>query len=289
MKLPEKEWFSLEEVADRWRTDVERIKHYLLTGKLMPCLRQCRKLLQIENYHDMQWEWSWQAEASFCDLAKCKIRLSQAGNEAVHWSGENQVSEEDVLISLCEVQRFEKACEPNTRVLLPTGYLEDKRLRKQQIDALPCLSVRSVSTLTGSQPEATEQPAALSIVSVPVKSPAVQVAPIDDGGEQENARSASELLIPFTHSGLMIPDKDKIKGHYTQESERLIDLGCSKQDIAKTLKDCVGVTLEMIADILLNNGVAVDRPTSESRARALIDLGRVFGERKNRKNRTANV
>lgn len=190
-KLPENEWFSLEEVADRLQTDVERIKHYLTYGKLMPCLRQGRELMQIENYYDMQWEYSWQAEASFCDLAKCKIRLSQAGNEAVHWSGSTWVSEDDLLISLSEVQRFEKACEPNTGMLLSSDYLEERGLRKQQIDALPYVcGVRSASTLTGVHPEDSvsvdppEQHLGHIIVPVPVEEPAVPLAPIGDVVEQ---------------------------------------------------------------------------------------------------------
>ena len=135
MKLPEKEWLTLEEVAEKWRTDVEYLKHCLITGKLKPCLRQGRDLLQIENYHNMQWEWSWKAEASFCDLAKCKIQLTCKDVENVRWSGDREVCEDDLLITLSEVKRFEKACNADT-----DSYFEAKRLRKQQTDVLPSVS-----------------------------------------------------------------------------------------------------------------------------------------------------
>lgn len=193
MKLPEKEWLTLEEVAERWRTDVDRIEHYLITGTLKPCLRQGRELLQIENYHDMQWDWSHMADDSFCDLAKCKIQLTCKDSDAVRWSGDPKVCEDDLLIALNEVQRFEKACNADT-----DSYFEAKRLRKQQIDVLPSvLGVRSASSIASSDLGSAKQDSELdvsadiprqaaghNIADVPVESLVVPLAPPAEEVEQ---------------------------------------------------------------------------------------------------------
>jgi hypothetical protein len=104
--LSEKEWYSVYEVAKRWNTDKEQIEHYLDTGKLKAAIKLDGVLTRIENYDRMSFEYNWKVEANLCDLVKSGIVLTQAG-ERVALPKNIVVSDEDILITRQEIERFE--------------------------------------------------------------------------------------------------------------------------------------------------------------------------------------
>lgn len=113
----------------------------------------------------------------------------------------------------------------------------------------------------------------------------VPLAPPAEVVEQEKVKeqkkSATEELVPFAWSSLKTPEKAEKEKHYSQESERLIRLGYSKQDIGIALK-AQGVDPPMIGGILCSGGNPDDGALA-SRANRLINQGIVFGERKKKK------
>lgn len=138
MKLPEKSRYQVYEVAKRWGTDESQIRDYLKTGKLTASVEVSGTLAAIANYNNMDFVYSWQAEAAFCDLAKCGVRLTIDGNE-VKTKEKIIIEQDDILITLQDIQCFESEYE----ICIPTN---SKTLTVKTPEAVK-ESTRTIETL----------------------------------------------------------------------------------------------------------------------------------------------
>ncbi len=278
--IEKKECLTLNELACRWnkhgvgQTD---ILHYMETGKLSAWLR-VQKTNKLEQLHfDENWNvinrtpclengigsdlfeivffnkivWKniegWRC-ANFYELG---ILLTGKFGKAYRFRSSFVVSQDnDLLVMMKDIVKFEQVEPAEEKALLP---LQD------------CTSLL----------EEVEQGEAVLIVT---PAPAAEETEVE-----EQKKSAAEVLVPFVHSGLKVPDTEKVKKYYSQEAERLMNLGYTEQEIAKVLHGCEYVTPPMIGEILCPGGDNPDGYTFASRANRLINTGNVYGKRKKKK------
>ncbi|MGE0156172.1 MAG: hypothetical protein AB7T17_04005 [Geobacter sp.] len=112
--LPEKEWFTIDEVAERWGVQKDLVEHYLLTGKLTASLYVplifhkigvIEGIKDIRDYRDFTYALmaSNSASISFCHEKFGVILKLDEINACIP----NKISKSDVIVTYTNLKTFE--------------------------------------------------------------------------------------------------------------------------------------------------------------------------------------